>query len=117
MTDDARATEKQIRYIGFLVNGEYSVPTDAKIVEGYLTQLGGESIADLTKEEASNLIDRLQARPTEYSFVCGRKGMVARWEVGKFITTGDLEACSHACPLEIDPNGCDEFQDYYRQEM
>ncbi len=99
-------TVRQIEYIEILSSYEYSKKEDEKDIEDYLKDKGKENISQLSKKEASELIEILLQRPTEYTFACGKKAILHKQEVNCYHVMGDLEGCMHACPDGIDVNNC-----------
>ena len=93
-------TERQLEYIKILSSYEYSKEDDEADIATYLKEHNKQKVTQLSKSEASDLIQLLLRRPTEYTFVCGRKAFLHKKEVNCFNVLGYLEGCLHACPNE-----------------
>jgi hypothetical protein len=107
-------TEKQADYIKILSSYEYSKKEDEADIANFLKEHNKEKIPELSKREASELIEILLRRPTEYVFICGRKAILPKKDVNRFNVLGHMEACLHACPDEKiggDVNGCPDYKD------
>jgi hypothetical protein len=103
-------TENQKDYIKILSSYEYSKQDDEADIANYLKAQNKQNIGQLTKGEASELIQILLNRPTQYTFACGRKAILHKKEVNCFAVLGDLEGCLHACPINANVGGCPEYK-------
>lgn len=108
-------TEKQENYIKILSSYEYSKKEDEKDIEDYLKEHGKKSISQLSKKEAGELIKILLDRPTEYTFLCGKKAILPKQEVNWYHVLGDFEGCLHACPDGIDVNSCSYLKNHMNE--
>jgi len=107
-------TERQAEYIKILSSYDYTEKEDEAEIANYLEQYSKQNVSQLSKREASELIQILLKRPTEYVFVCGRKAILDKREVNAFNALGYLEACLHACPnkkIQGDVNNCLDYKD------
>ena len=66
-------TNKQEEYIKILSSYEATKKEDEGDIAAYLKE-HNKKISQLQKKEASELIQILLQRPTEYVFLCGKKG-------------------------------------------
>lgn len=103
-------TEPQKNYIDILSSYESTKIEDKRDIDNFLSGLGKDEISQLTIREASDLIQILLQRPTEYVFICGLEGVFDKQEVNSFNVIGELEACLHECPKHIDPNNCPKWE-------
>lgn len=101
-----KITDKQLDYINILSGYTSSKEKDAKIIVDFLNTAHKNSLNDLTKKEASALIDALLKVPVEYKFPCGKKSILNKQEVNGYELLGELEACLHDCPKNIDVHDC-----------
>lgn len=102
-------TERQEEYLQILSSYEATEKEDKRDIETYLNEHNKNAINQLSKKEASELIQILLQRPTEYVFHCGKKAVLHKQEVNSFHVLGDMEGCMHACPDETiggDVNNC-----------
>jgi len=99
-------TEKQEKYIRILSSYDSTKAEDEADIKDFLDNLGRDDISLLSVREASDLIQLLLRRPTEYTFLCGKKAELDKSEVNSYNLLGELEACSHGCPS-------DEIQSIY----
>ena len=102
-------TEKQKNYIKVLSSYVGTKKEDEKDIVNYLNKYQKKNISQLTKKEASELIQILLERPTEYTFICGKKGLFHKQEVNSYNVLGDIEGCLHSCPdkdINGDVNNC-----------
>jgi len=108
-----RITEKQANYIDILSSYESTKVEDKQDISNFLGGLGKDDISQLSIREASDLIQLLLLRPTEYTFLCGKKAELHKQEVNSFNVLGEMEACLHGCPdenIQGDVNGCTEWK-------
>ena len=89
-------TEKQKEYIKILSSYDFSKEEDEKDIADYLKAMGRQNLSELSKKEASQLIQILLKRPTEYTFICGRKAILNKQKVNSFNVWGEIEACMRA---------------------
>ena len=47
-----------------------------------------------------------------YTFVCGEKKTLARWEAHSFDTMGESKVCLNYCPRDLYIGECEDFQRY-----
>jgi hypothetical protein len=80
---------------------------DADDIQCYLLQLNKERIEELSKQEASGLIETLLERPVKYVFLCGREQFITKKDYNRYDMLGELEACLHEC--ETDVNACPKW--------
>jgi len=109
-------TERQREYIEILSDYEYTRKEDEADIINYLKEHKKQNISQLTKEEASELIQILLKRPTEYTFVCGKKIILPKQEVNRYHVLGDVEGCMHSCPDKTiggNVNDCPYFLEWY----
>lgn len=103
------ATDKQIHYIKGMIYSK----SDGKVVRKYLEVKKQPAVKSLTVIEASNLIRILLATPTNYRFVCGDViENMDRKEANCYSVLGEIEACLHSCPKNIDVNNCQDYIDW-----
>jgi hypothetical protein len=110
-------TERQAEYITILSSYEYSKKEDEADIVNFLKDRNKKDISQLTKWEASELIEILLKRPTQYVFVCGLKAILDKKDVNCNNVLGDIEGCMHACPDEEirgDINNCPYYQGQQR---
>ena len=69
-----------MEYINILSSYDYSKKEDEADIANYLEQHGKQTIPQLSKREASELIQILLKRPTEYIFLCGKKAILNKQE-------------------------------------
>ena len=83
-------------------------------IREYLKKVGKKDISELTKREASELIQILLRTPVEYVFPCGKRKFLHKQEVNRInIFSGSFEACIHHCPEELDVDSCLYWKGYY----
>jgi len=108
ISPDRPSTEKQIDYIHLMI---YTT-LDKELVAGYLRRKKKQFVFNLTISEASDLIRILLATPTKYTFICGEvEEEMDRKEANGYSVLGEVEACLHTCPKNIDPNECTHFKE------
>ena len=95
-------TESQKEYIQILTHN----PEDKKIIEETLSKHNKSSLDKLNRKEAHDLIQKLLEIEVEYTFPCGLKDKITKEEYNKFEIFGELEACIHSCPKNIDIYEC-----------
>jgi len=108
-------TEKQYDYIKILSNYEATREEDQKDIESYLHNASKKDLSELSKQEASKLIQKLLERSVEHEFICGRKTLLHKREVNSFIFLGEMEACMHHCPdstINGDINICEDYMKF-----
>ncbi|MHA1882671.1 MAG: hypothetical protein ACTSUO_06460 [Candidatus Thorarchaeota archaeon] len=103
------------KYIKDLVYGKESEVWDRNTFSSFLDEVKKQDISDLTKKEASILIEKLLMKKVDFEMICGRIIQVAKGEVGRLSLFGDLEACIHECPIKVDIHDCKDFQEYNEQ--
>jgi len=111
-------TERQREYIEILSNYEYSKKEDEADIANYLKKKNKQSITQLSKREASELIQILLKRPTEYTFICGKKVILPKRDVNCYHVLSDVEGCMHSCPDKTiggDVNNCPQLLDWYKK--
>ncbi len=91
-------TEKQIDHIKRLSSYPSTEKEDRLDIENFLKQNGKTTIDQLSKQKASDLIQILLKRPTEYEFTCGKTDILDRREVNRISALGKMEGCLHFCP-------------------
>ena len=109
-------TDKQRDYIDYMLTNDYTDRKDQRALDEVLRETGRASYTELTKSEASRLITRLIERDVVYTFVCGEKKTVERWEAHSFDTFGDAKACTNHCPKDQYIGSCEAYQ-AHEQEM
>jgi hypothetical protein len=107
-----RITEKQKEYIAILSSYESTMVQDREDIKNFLKSANKSEVAQLSKTEASELIQTLLKRPAEYMFPCGKKATLPKEEIDSFNVLGEFEGCLHACPDGIDVNDCTYWQNY-----
>lgn len=100
-------TARQREYIRILSSYPSTKEVDEADVRQYLKKVNKNEVSELSRREASELIQILLQRPTEYTFPCGKKATLPKQEVNGYNVLGWLEGCLHACPDNIDVNNCD----------
>ena len=111
-------TEMQADYIKILSSYDYSKKEDEADIANFLKEQNKQEISQLSKWEASELIQVLLKQPTQYVFVCGRKAILDKQEVNGFNALGDTETCGYACPneeIQGDINVCPDYKDQYSE--
>jgi hypothetical protein len=110
-------TERQLEYIKILSSYEHTAKEDQADISAYLKTHKKQELEQLSKSEASELIQILLKRPTEYYFVCGKTVMLDKKEVNGFNVLGELEACLHACPLGLNVNDCSDLEKWLNKKI
>ena len=105
-------TEKQRDYIKILSSYADTKDEDERDIENYLKKQQKKTISQLSKEEASELIKILLQRPAGYNFACGKKEILPKQEVNRYLVMGDFEGCLHACPDGINVNDCAYWKEH-----
>lgn len=111
---EPQITDKQKEYIQTLSSYPSTKEADETDIKRYVETLNKTDISKLSRAEASELIQILLRRPTEYTFPCGNKATLPKQEVNGYNALGWLEGCLHACPDNTSVNSCDyliEHQD------
>lgn len=81
---------------------------------------GKQTLSQLSKKEASELIQILLKRPTEYIFLCGKTAILDKQEINGYNVLGYMEACMHACPdkkIQGNLHDCPDFKEFYESEL
>ena len=89
------ATERQIEYIKILSNYPDTKDKDEEDIRLFLSQNKKGKIEELTKTEASELIETLLERPVKYVFLCGKEQFIEKKDYNRYYLLGQLEACLH----------------------
>jgi hypothetical protein len=113
-------TNKQEEYIKILSSYEATKKEDEGDIAAYLKEHNKKEISQLSKKEASELIQILLQRPTEYVFLCGKKATLHKREVNCYHVLGDVEACMHTCPNSTvggDVNNCPYWKKSFEQSF
>ena len=113
-------TARQLEYINILSSYDYSKKEDEADIANYLEHHGKQDLSQLLKKEASELIQILLRRPSEYTFPCGKKAIFHKQEINCYNILGFMEACMHACPderIEGDIHNCYDFEKSYEAEL
>lgn len=108
-------TERQRDYIKILSSYPSTKNEDEKDIQEHLNKLDKERISDLSSKEASELIQRLLKRQSEYEYPCGKKDLLDKQDINRFNVIGEIEACMHSCPDENicgDVNSCPYWKGY-----
>lgn len=105
--NDKIATQRQIDYIKILSNYPDTKDNDEEDIRLFLSHHGKGSIEELTKTEASELIEILLERPVKYVFLCGKEKFLDKKDCNRYNMLGKLEACLHEC--ETDVNACPKW--------
>ena len=108
--NDEKATPRQIEYIKLLSNYCDTKDKDAEDIQYFLSQHKKEGTDELSKAEASELIETLLKRPVKYVFPCGKEQYINKKDYNRYDMLGELEACLHEC--ETDVNTCPEWEDH-----
>jgi hypothetical protein len=101
------ATQRQIDYIKILSNYPDTKDKDEEDIRLFLSQQKKGRIEELTKAEASELIETLLERPVKYVFFCGKETFINKKDFNRYDILGELEACLHEC--QIDVNACPKW--------
>ena len=104
-----RATPKQIDYIKILSNYPDTKDKDTEDIQCFLSQNKKEKLEELTKKEASGLIQTLLKRQVKYVFLCGKEQYITKQDYNRYNLFGELEACLHEC--ETDVNDCPKWKE------
>ncbi|OGH05875.1 MAG: hypothetical protein A2W22_04595 [Candidatus Levybacteria bacterium RBG_16_35_11] len=104
---EKNATQRQIEYIKILSNYPDTKDKDAEDIRCFLSQQKKGKIEELTKTEASELIETLLVRPVKYVFLCGKEKFIDKKDYNRYYMLGKLEACLHEC--ETDVNACPKW--------
>ncbi len=108
-------TERQYDYIKILSDYDSTRVEDLKDIQNFLQSRSKTDLKQLSKREASDLIQLLLERPVNYTLPCGRQVYLSKQDVNSFHFLGEIEACLHHCPDPIikgNVNGCDAFKKY-----
>jgi len=106
------ATENQLNYIKILSNYDYTKEEDERDISDFLKLRSKSEIDQLTKREASDLIQLLLKRPTGYLLPCDIILVLDKREVNSFHVLSDIEACLHYCPEKLYIGDCQKYQEY-----
>ncbi|MGB9760843.1 MAG: hypothetical protein ACPLZG_13520, partial [Thermoproteota archaeon] len=101
---DSPATKAQLDYIFILSSYKSTRLDDLHDIVSFLMEKGKKDLRELTKGEASELIQVLLERPVEYEFPCGLKALLEKQEINRINVWGELEGCLDYCPKGIDVN-------------
>jgi hypothetical protein len=101
------ATQRQIEYIKILSNYPDTKDKDEEDIRFFLSEQKKGKIDELTKTEASELIETLLERPVKYVFLCGKEKFIDKKDYNRYDMLGKLEACLHEC--ETDVNACPKW--------
>lgn len=113
-------TERQLEYIHILSSCDYSKKEDEADIANYLKQHGKQTLSELSKREASELIQLLLKRPAQYVFPCGETAILDKQEINGYNVLGFMEGCMHACPnkkIQGNIHGCPDFLKFYESEI
>jgi len=113
-------TESQYDYIKILSDYDSTREADAKDIEEFLSGVSKTDISNLSKKEASDLIQLLLKRTVHYTMICEKVVELEKKEVNSFHFLGEMDACMHHCPDPVirgDINGCKEFLDYQKMDF
>ena len=105
-------TENQLNYIEILSNYDYTKEEDERDISNFLKSRSKSEINQLTKREASDLIQLLLKRPTGYLLPCDIIIVLDKREVNSFHVLSDIEACLDYCPENVYIGDCQKYQDY-----
>ena len=105
--NEQSATQRQIEYIKILSNYPDTKDKDEEDIRFFLSQNKKGKIEELTKTEASELIEILLERPVKYIFLCGKEQLINKKDYNCYYMLGKLEACLHEC--ETDVNACPKW--------
>ena len=111
-----KITDKQKEYLTILSSYESTKAQDEEDIKNFLKKVNKSEVAQLSKTEASELIQILLKRPVEYKFPCGKKAILPKQEINGYNVLGPLEGCLHSCPDDIDVNSCEYWEKYEGQE-
>jgi len=112
-------TERQHEYIKILSDYDSTREADAKDITDFLKNHSEGDISELSKKEASDLIQLLLERPVQYTLVCDRVVILDKQEVNSFHFLGEIEACLHNCPdpvIQGSVGSCSHFLKYQQAE-
>lgn len=105
--NEKSSTQRQIDYIKILSNYPDTKDKDEEDIRFFLSQHKKARIEELTKTEASELIETLLERPVKYVFLCGKEQFLDKKDYNRYYLLGKLEACLHEC--ETDVNACPKW--------
>lgn len=108
-------TEKQREYIEYMLINRFTDEKDQESLRKHLKKTGKKDFTQLSKSEASALIEDLLHRDVEYELVCGKRVTMERTEGHRLDLFGELEACGHHCPLGMYVGDCETFVNYDRE--
>jgi hypothetical protein len=99
--NEKMATLRQIEYIRLLSGYPDTKNKDADDIRCFLLQHNKERIEELSKNEASELIEILLERPVKYVFLCGKEQFTDKKDYNRYDMLGELEACLHECVTDV----------------
>jgi hypothetical protein len=105
-------TDNQLNYIKILSSYDFSLEDDQKDIESFLSNKSKTALNQLSKSEASELIQLLLERPTGYLLSCDTVIVLDKREVNSFHVLGDVEACLHYCPYGRYIGDCEDYMKY-----
>ena len=108
-------TEKQREYIEYILTNRFTDEKDQKSLRRHLKNTGKQDFTQLSKQEASALIEDLLHRDVEYELVCGKRVTMERTEGHRLDLFGELDACGRHCPLGLYVGDCEAFMNYDRE--
>ena len=108
-------TEKQREYIEYILTNRFTDEKDQESLRRHLQSTGKQAFTQLSKLEASALIEDLLHRNVEYELVCGKRVTMERTEGHRLDLFGESEACGHHCPDELYVGDCEAFMNYDRE--
>lgn len=85
------ATLRQIEYIGLLSSYPDTKDKDVDDVRYYLLRHNKGRIEELSKQEASGLIETLFERPVKYVFLCGKEEFISKKDYNRYDMLGELD--------------------------
>jgi hypothetical protein len=92
------------------MNDYITAENDKIYVNNFIGKIRKDSLNDLYKEEASQLITELRRLPVPVEMPCGDKSEVAKEDLNRFKYISNPKRCYYHCPNEIyDPQECESF--------
>jgi hypothetical protein len=95
-----------------MLTNAYTDEKDQQALEDTLKETGKKDYTELSVSEASKLITRLIDRDVVYTFICGERKTIERWEAHGFDAKGEIDACLHHCPRNAYVGECPEYLEY-----
>ena len=110
---DDPITKAQKEYIHILSSYPDTKDEDKKDIENFLKRVGKNSIDELTKGEAHDLINILLKRLVKYKASMWRRGLSSQTRPQQVLLFWVFEGCLHECPRRIYIGNCS----YWMEEV